>query len=137
MHKYHTEKTYKTKLIVKIHLPENVDIKFRMMIKGGIRCISILSSLKLDQSQREISNTHKMRRGPCIVTMWCFTVSKITKLVMKYELCIWHHFNIQWSHCHAMLRVIPWQTRWTFLKGLNILPSPCLFVSGFCTIINS
>lgn len=29
MHKYHTEKTYKTKLIVKIHLPDNVDIKFR------------------------------------------------------------------------------------------------------------
>jgi len=28
MHKYHTEKTYKTKLIVKIHLPD-VDIKFR------------------------------------------------------------------------------------------------------------
>lgn len=33
MHKYHIEKTYKTKLIVKIHLPENVDIKLRLMIR--------------------------------------------------------------------------------------------------------
>lgn len=33
MHKYHIEKTYKTKLIVKIHLPENVDIKLWLTIR--------------------------------------------------------------------------------------------------------